>query len=170
MERVTLRRTAWLLAASTFGLTAPAFAQNRPDLSGMWSDPAGLEDTFCIFWCTDAGLERLAELLDDPANDARPIIELYADAGRYQRDQYLRPRLTPAAVATLGLDPADDPGFLECEPWAFAREIFAPHQLQITQHADRVELLYGEGRFSARSTSMAASRRTTSPRARWATR
>jgi hypothetical protein len=37
-----------------------------------------------------------------------------------------------------------DPGFLECEPWGFAREIFAPHQLRIEQLADRVELLYGE--------------------------
>ena len=144
MDRVTLRRASSLLAAGLLGLTAPALAQNSPDLSGMWSDPAGLEDVFCLFWCTDTGLERLAELLDDPANDARPLMELYADAGHFQLDRYLRPRLTPAAVATLGRDPADDPGFLECVPWAFAREIFAPHQLQIEQHADRVELLYGE--------------------------
>lgn len=144
MDRVKRRRASWFLAASCLGLTTPALAQNSPDLSGMWSDPEGLENVFCLFWCTDTGLERLAELLDDPANDARPLFELYADAARYQLDHYLRPRLTPAAVATLGLDPADDPGFLECEPWAFAREIFAPHQLQIEQHADRVELLYGE--------------------------
>ena len=71
----------------------------------MWSDPAGIEDVFCLFWCTDTGLERLAELLDDPANDARPLMELYADAGHFQLDRYLRPRLTPAAVATLGRDP-----------------------------------------------------------------
>ena len=63
----------------------------------MWSDPAGLEDVFCLFWCTDTGLERLAELLDDPANDARPLIELYADAGHYQLDRTCTPgsRLRP---------------------------------------------------------------------------
>lgn len=110
----------------------------------MWSDPLGLEDFFCSFWCTDAGLERLNELLDDPANDERPVMELYAEAAVYQRDEYLRPHLTPQAAATLGIDPADDPGFLYCEPWAFAREIFVPHQLQIEQHTDRVDMLYGE--------------------------
>jgi hypothetical protein len=127
-------------------LTTPARTQQSPpDLAGMWSDPpATIEDTFCLFFCTDAGLERLEQLLDDEANDARPIMDLYIEVGRFQLDQYLKPRLTPAATATLGLDPADDPGFLECEPWAFAREIFAPHQLRIDQHADRVELLYGE--------------------------
>ena len=41
------------------------------------------------------------------------------------------------------MDPADDPGFLLCEPWGLARQIFAPHQLQIVQHEDRVELHYG---------------------------
>jgi hypothetical protein len=117
----------------------------RPDLSGMWSDPPStLLDTFCIFWCSDAGLERLGALLDDPANDARPIGALYVDASGYQSDQYIKPRLTAEGLANLGLDPADDPGFRNCEPWAFAREIFAPHQLEIVQHDDRVEMRYGE--------------------------
>ena len=144
-----MRHAVSYAAAATLALlclAAPASAQQSPpDLAGMWSDPpATIEDTFCLFYCTDAGLERLAQLLDDKANDERPIAALYGEAGAFQFEQYLKPRLTPAAVATLGRDPADDPGFLECEPWAFAREIFAPHQLRIEQHADRVELLYGE--------------------------
>jgi hypothetical protein len=110
----------------------------------MYSDPQGLEDFFCIFWCSDAGLEHLNALLDDPANDERPVMELYAEAGIYQQREYVRARLTPEGAATLGRDPADDPGFLYCEPWAFAWEIFAPHQLRIDQLDDRVELLYGE--------------------------
>jgi hypothetical protein len=132
------------LAAGT--LASPADAQQRPpDLAGMWSDPpATLVDTFCLFWCSDAGIERLNALLDDPANDERPTQALYADAARYQYDEYLRPRMTAAGLAALNTDPADDPGFLNCEPWGFAKEIFAPHQLEITQHADRVELRYGE--------------------------
>ena len=121
-----------------------ARAQDRPDLTGMWSDPAGLEDFFCLFWCTDVGLERLSALLDDPANDERPMMELYAQAATHQRDHYVLPHLTSVGAQTLGVEPADDPGFLECIPWAFARQVFAPHQLQIEQHGDRVELLYGE--------------------------
>jgi hypothetical protein len=144
MNRVTSRRVANVLALLSLALSPLARAQDRPDLTGMWSDPAGIEDTFCLFWCTDAGLERLNALLDDPANDERPVVALYAEAAAYQREHYVFPLLTPAAVQALGIDPADDPGFLECEPWAFAREVFAPHQLKIEQRVDGVELLYGE--------------------------
>jgi len=43
------------------------------------------------------------------------------------------------------LDPADDPGFLRCEPWGLARQMFAPHQLEIRQRGkDQIELRYGE--------------------------
>jgi hypothetical protein len=111
----------------------------------MWSDPpATIEDSFCYFWCTDLGLEHLGALLDNPDNDDRPTMELYTEAGAHQHDQYIRPRLSAAGLENLDLDPADDPGFLYCEPWAFAREIFAPHQLEITQFDDRVEMRYGE--------------------------
>jgi len=117
----------------------------KPNLTGMWSDPpAKIADTFCMFWCTDAGLARLDALLDDPASDEKPIGALYVLAATAQRDEYLRPRFTDAALQYTGLDPADDPGFLECEPWGFAREIFAPHQLKIEQMTDRVEMQYGE--------------------------
>ncbi len=143
MKHTACWSSALLLA---FSLVAPATAQPRaPDLSGMWSDPpATLEDTFCTFFCTQAGLDKLEALLADEANDDRSIPDLFTEAAAFQLETYVKPRLTPAAVATLGLDPADDPGFLNCEPWAFAREIFAPHQLQIEQLADRVEMLYGE--------------------------
>ncbi|MGD8324169.1 MAG: hypothetical protein PVF50_07360, partial [Gammaproteobacteria bacterium] len=89
----------------------------------MYSDPQGLEDFFCSFYCSDAGLERLNELLDDPANDERPVMALYTEAANYQRDEYIQAHLTAEGAATLGIDPADDPGFLYCEPFGFAREI-----------------------------------------------
>ena len=47
---------------------------SRPNLEGMWSDPpATAVGAFCSFACTDAGIDRLNALLDDPANDARPF-------------------------------------------------------------------------------------------------
>jgi hypothetical protein len=116
-----------------------------PDLAGMWSDPPSTAlDMFCFFACTDVGLRRLAALLDDPANDARPYPDLSADAAQHQLDEYLRPHLTDAALAAPMPDPMQDPGYLRCEPWGFARQTFAPHQLEIKQYADRVELHYGE--------------------------
>ena len=124
---------------------AASTSSPAPDLAGMWSDPPRTAlDVFCVFACTDLGLRRLTELLDDPANDARPYPELSADASRHQTDDYIRPRLTDAALAAPLLDPLQDPGYLNCEPWGVARQIFAPHQLEITQFPDRVELHYGE--------------------------
>jgi hypothetical protein len=100
---------------------------------------------FCRAWCTDAGIERLNALLDDPANDARPFPQLRGIAADYQRDRHIRSLMTGAALESFPLDPADDPGLLQCEPWGLARQIFAPHQIEIRQRgSDRVELHYGE--------------------------
>src|SRR5437867_9421691 len=118
---------------------------SRPKIEGMWSDPPTTAvGSFCSFACTDAWIGRLNALLDDPANDARPFEQLQAEAKTYERE-YIRSRLTPAALAKYPLDPADDPGFLRCEPWGLARQMFAPHQLEIRQGgADRLEFRYGE--------------------------
>jgi len=127
-------------------ITVPAEAQSsRRNLEGMWSDPPPTAvGAFCAFACTDAGIDRLNALLDDPANDARPFEQLQAEAKTYERE-YIRARLTPAALKTYPLDPADDPGFLRCEPWGLARQMFAPHQIEIRQRGnDRIELRYGE--------------------------
>ena len=111
----------------------------------MWSDPPTTpEGLFCSFACTDEGMARLNALLDDPANDVRPFQDLQAEAKRFERE-YVRDRLTPAALKRYPFDPADDPGFLRCEPWGTARQIFAPHQFEIRQRgADRLDLRYGE--------------------------
>jgi len=124
---------------------APANSAPRPDFSGMWSDPPTTAvDDFCFMTCTDEGIARLNALLDDPANDSRPYPELSREAVRYQREESIRPRLTPETAKAFPLDPADDPGFLRCEPWGFARQIFAPHQLEVRQNDDRIEMRYAE--------------------------
>ena len=132
-----------VVLALTAGL---AVAQSHPNFEGMWSDPPfTAEDTFCAAWCTDAGLERLNALLDNPANDNRRFPDLSSEADRYQRDQYIRTRLTETELKKFPLDPAADPGFLRCEPWGVARQIMARHQLQIRpQGRDCLELRYGE--------------------------
>jgi len=111
----------------------------------MWSNPPSTPvGVFCSFLCTDAGIKRLNALLDDPANDSRAFEQLQTEAKTYEQE-YIRSRLTAAALQTYPLDPADDPGFLRCEPWGLARQMFAPHQLEIRQRGnDRMELRYGE--------------------------
>jgi hypothetical protein len=121
-------------------------------IEGMWSDPpATPEGALCFFSCTDVAIARLNALLDDPKNDARPFPELQAEAAKFEDETYFKPRLTEAALKTYPLDPADDPGFRRCEPWGLAKQMFAPHQLEIRKRGeDRVELAYGE--WTARRT------------------
>jgi hypothetical protein len=135
-----------LMAACSSPPPAPAPKPMPSKLEGMWSDPPPTAvGTLCFFACTDAAIDRLNALLDDPKNDARPFPQLAAEARKHQEEAYLKPRLTEAALKTYPLDPADDPGFLRCEPWGLAKQMFAPHQLEIRRVADdRIELRYGE--------------------------
>jgi hypothetical protein len=115
-------------------------------LSGMWSDPpVTIIGQFCAGWCTDAGIDRLNALLDEPANDKRSVGQLQNDAHTFERDKYIRPRLTAAALRNYPLDPADDPSFLRCEPYGLARQFIARHQLEIRESGkDRLDFHYGE--------------------------
>ena len=146
VHMILVRANAGIATILILGLSASLQAQpNVPDLQGMWSDPpVTAEDIFCIFYCSDVGLDRLDMLLNDPENNDRPYAALNGEATRYQQEQYIVPRLTAAALATYPLDFATDPGFLYCEPWGFARQMLAPHQLDIQQYTDRIEMHYGE--------------------------
>src|SRR5262249_27063556 len=133
-------------------LTATANAQSsRAKLEGMWSDPpATAVGTFCFFSCTDVGLDRLNKLLDDPANDSRPVMQLIGEAKTLESD-YIRGLFTPEALKHYPLDPLKDPGYLRCEPWGLARQMFAPHQFELRQQGkDRIDVRYGE--WAARRT------------------
>lgn len=142
-------KTGLILAALVFagvGSEVAAQSLSAAKLEGIWSDPPDtIFAQFCTFWCTDAGIERLNALLDNPANDNRPLARLTAEADAYQRETFIKSRMTPAALASYPLDPADDPGLLRCEPWGLARQMFARHQIEMRQRgADRIELRYGE--------------------------
>ena len=145
---MSLRRgSGALMLAVAIWLALPAGAQSRhPAIEGMWSNPPAIPvGRLCAFSCTDLAIDRLNALLDDAANDARPFTALRVEAERYSAQTYIEPRLTAAGLKNYPLDPADDPGFLRCEPWGLARQMFAPHDLEIRQRGnDRLELRYGE--------------------------
>ena len=125
----------------------PARSQSPASkLESMWSDPPSTTlGAFCYFSCTDLGIERLNKLLDDPANDSRPATELLGQA-KVAEGEYVKSLLTPEALKHYPLDPLkEDPGYTRCEPWGLARQMFAPHQLEVRQHGkDRIDLRYGE--------------------------
>jgi len=130
---------------------------SRPNLEGMWSDlPAGAENNLCLLVCTDEGVEYLMGLLDDSENLDRPFIELQVQTWAYQVEEITPKYLTPAALESYPLDMAEDPGLVDCEPWGYARQIFVPHQLQIQQYNDRIEMYYAE--WEARRTIYLESR------------
>lgn len=144
MQSAILRLAALVLVLTLVAL--PTRAQSLSPFIGMWSDPPPTpEGELCTGYCTDVGLNRLAALLDDPKNDSRSFTDLSADATKFERDQYLKPRLTTEALKTFPLAAAEDPGFLNCEPWGVARQIFARHQLEIRRVGiDRFQMRYGE--------------------------
>jgi hypothetical protein len=140
----SLRLGALLLLVAPW-MPAPVAAQARQGFEGMWSDPpATPEGAFCDGYCTDAGLARLKALLDDPANDARSYTELSMEADNYQRQQYLRPKLSAAALKDYPLRVETDPGYLRCQPWGLARQMVARHQLEIRRRGDQLDMRYGE--------------------------
>ena len=114
IERILKARGGVLVLIAYVSM--PAFSQTQSasrNFIGMWSDPpVTITGDFCANWCTDAGIERLDALLDDPKNDARPLADLRADADKYQIEKYIRSRLTDAALKTYPLDRAEDPSFL----------------------------------------------------------
>ena len=147
-----MKRRSILLVVALLAFIIPAQSQSpAAKLEGMWSDPpATAVGTFCFFSCTDVGVERLNKLLDDPANDARPAQQLIGEAKALEGG-YIKNLLTPEALKHYPLDPLKDPGYTRCEPWGLARQMFAPHQLEIRQRGkDRIELHYGE--WNARRT------------------
>jgi len=102
--------TVWL------GVTPSAQTAAR-GFEGMWSDaPDSLVGRLCNFVCSDVAIDALNALLDDPANDAVPYVQLRARAQQRHVD-HVKSRLTPLALQTFPLDPADDPSFRRCEPW-----------------------------------------------------
>src|SRR5690242_12624810 len=103
-------------------------------LEGMWSDtPNTAVGLFCFGWCTDVGIDRLNKLLDDPANDARPYEDISAEAGAYQRENYIKPKLIGDAQKKYPLNSLEEPSYVRCIPWGVGRQMFAPHQLEIRQ-------------------------------------
>ena len=141
----TLRRL-WLAVLFSLSAVSPAVAQSPArGLEGMWSDPpVTIIGRMCAFVCSDAGIDAMNALLDDPKNDAVPFATLSARAGE-RHAEYVRSSLSALTLKSYPLDPADDPSFLRCEPWGLSRQMFAPHQLEIRGLSpDRLELHYGE--------------------------
>lgn len=129
-------------------------AAQPPSFEGTWSGVFTtqdhefwqIEDFFCFAGCPPAVYRHLQQLLDDPANDERPLDELRGDAGAFAR-RYLEERLTPAGLAELDVPiPANDPSdrALACTPYGLVRQATNPLPLIIRREGEHLVIEYEE--------------------------
>src|SRR5205823_1660075 len=105
-----MERTIALVIALLIAATPAMEAQKtRSTFEGMWSDPPLTSvGTLCASICSDVLINRVNALLDDPANDAKPFQQLQV-AARRNEDEYIRARMTPAALEKYPVNPVEDP-------------------------------------------------------------
>jgi hypothetical protein len=118
---------------------------------GVWSgwlttqeDPAWMvEDYLCFVGCPKVAYDHLTTLLDDPANDERPLGELTGETHDFITT-WLRERSTAAGIAMMdGNGEANDTN-LECHPYDFVRSATNPLPFQIIHNGDTLTFNYEE--------------------------
>lgn len=132
-------------------LPSLALAQ-APSFEGVWSgvfttqddDYWLLEDLVtCFPGCTPGAYEHMAGLLDDPANDERPLDELRGENAAFMR-QELAAKLTPEGQALQNRNtPANDPTIL-CAPYGLVREAMNALPIRIHEEGENIVIDYEE--------------------------
>lgn len=152
MKRTT---TAGLvLLCGIFAFLAPSLASAQTDATtfeGVWSgwlttqeDPAwSVEDYLCFVGCPKLAYDHLTTLLDNPANDERPLGELTGETHDFITT-FLRERSTAAGIAMMdGNSEANDTN-LECHPYDFVRSATNPLPFEIVSNGDTLTINYEE--------------------------
>jgi hypothetical protein len=137
-----LAGTALALAAVAACLPAASKAQTeQPSFEGIWSgvfttqdnEYWQVEDFTCFPGCTPASYRYLVGLLDDPANDDKPLDELTGATREFMRKELAR-KSTPDGLALQNRNtPENDPTLL-CKPYGLVRE--AVNALPISIHRE----------------------------------
>jgi hypothetical protein len=129
-------------------ITAPSHA----DFTGVWSGAFTtqkdnywqLEDlTACFPGCTPTARAYYASVIEDPANDEKPVQALWGMAMGFMREE-LAKRSTPAglAIQTANSD-ATDPNF-RCVPYGLARAAVNPLPIEIRRDGENLTIVYEE--------------------------
>ena len=115
MYKSELTRGCYVVTVATAAcmlVAAPVAAQSRADFEGVWSTTATLpddpewlsEDYFCFWGCTVGQYEHFGDLLDDPANDDRPVEALSGEASGVGSADF-RNALVPSLQADWDSEP-----------------------------------------------------------------
>jgi hypothetical protein len=128
-------------------------AQNSPpDFTGIWSGNFTTQDnefwqvedfTACFAGCSPASRQFLSSLLDDPANDERPVQELWNQTVGFMR-QELAAKATAEGLASQNTNTeANDPTIL-CAPYGLVRQAANPLPLAIRRDGENLVIDYEE--------------------------
>jgi hypothetical protein len=157
MRRIALPLTALvgsvIGACSNDGTSSSAsVTASRPDFTGVWSGAFTtqkheyweLEDlTACFPGCTPAARAYYASLIEDPANDEKPVQELWGMTTRFMREE-LAKKSTPEGLAIQSANTeATDPNF-RCVPYGLARAAVNPLPIEIRADGDNLAIVYEE--------------------------
>jgi hypothetical protein len=123
-----------------------------PDFTGVWSGAFTsqknefwqLEDlTACFPGCTPTARAYYASLIEDPANDAKPVRDLWDMTIVFMRDE-LAKKSTPEGLAIQAANTeASDPNF-RCVPYGLVRAAVNPLPIEIHREGEHFTIAYEE--------------------------
>jgi hypothetical protein len=143
-----------VLLCSLLSAVTPSLASAQNDTAafeGVWSgwlttqEHAAwkVEDYLCFVGCPKVSYDHLTTLLDNPANDERPLGELTGETHSFIT-AWLRERSTPAGLALMdGNSEANDTN-LDCHPYDFVRSATNPLPFEIVRTGDTLTINYEE--------------------------
>ena len=138
------------------GMHAAGAQEPPPALSGIWSTTVtalehpgwSLEELFYCA-CTPDTYERIAELLNDSANDNLSATEILREIGAHNRRSIAERFTESARDYAAAFDHRDDPA-IQCEPFGVFRSLLHGDPIEFEQQEDRV-IIRGEDMASDRT-------------------
>lgn len=143
------------LLAAAFALSSLARAQPADDPAvpflGTWSGVFttqddefwGVEDFACFSGCPPEVRDYLVSLLEDPANDERPVRDVMGQAWGFAAE-HLASILTPEGrLVQQANTPTNDPK-LHCEPYGYVRQVTNPLPMIIRREGEHLLFEYEE--------------------------
>jgi len=139
-------------ASPDTAISPAAAAVSHPHFTGVWSGAFTtqksefweLEDlTACFPGCSPTARTYYASLIEDPANDDKPVTELWGMATAFMREE-LAKKSTPEGLAIQTANtPETDPNF-RCVPYGLVRAAVNPLPIEIQEDGEHLKIVYEE--------------------------
>lgn len=148
---MSLRTNITCLVLSALLVPFANTSRAQPAIEGVWStaltapdlEAWEIEDYYCFDGCPVAVRAYMRALVQDPANDERPYIDLEVETTDFARE-HLAGLLTDNGrenLRTFQEDVAAD-SILQCAPFGYFRQTLSPLPLKISQLEDEVVFEY----------------------------